>query len=356
MLGKKSPYIVSLPLALLFFVAVVSRSAIASEPNGITEPMSGATLAGSIHIKGVADDPSFGAWQLDLLPGGSDKLAFYITRDTKPMPTTGSLKKIDTYLYPNGPYLLRLRVIRNDGNYDEYSVPITINNTVPVPTSGITSPPNGARVKCLVPILGFANDPIFRKWQLDLLPGGDENQASFLERGASLDEAERTFTQLDTTTFPDGTYLLRLRVVGQDGQYDSYYSWITIDNSTLSKACNCSSTQDAIPAGPNGIATPADGAVITNLFLVCGIADDPNFSAWHLDLLFLGNVSQAVLVARGSSPDRTNAPLTQLDPTALPEGKYGLRLSVSRLDNTHEEYTSYFYVAHSAPTPTPQSP
>ncbi|MBI5031578.1 MAG: hypothetical protein HZB51_13705 [Chloroflexi bacterium] len=350
MVEKKSRGLVSVLLASLCFITVVFDFATASEPNGITEPPRGATLAGSVQIKGVADDLNFAAWQLDLLPSGDEKLAFFVARDTSPKPATGSFKRVDTYLYPNGPYLLRLRVIRKDGNYDEYSVPLTINNTVPVPTSGITNPPNSARVKCLITIKGFANDPIFRKWQLDLLAGGDENQASFLERGASLDEAERTFTQLNTTTFPDGTYLLRLRVVGQDGQYDSYYSWITIDNSMLSKACNCSSTQDTVPAGPNGITTPADGAVVTGSFLVCGIADDPNFLAWQLDLLFLGDIKQAVLVARGGSPDRNNAPLTQLDATALPDGKYGLRLSVSRIDNTHEEYTTYFYVAHSPPT------
>jgi hypothetical protein len=35
---------------------------------------------------------------------------------------------LDTTQYPNGTHTLRLRIVRTDFNYDEYSVTITIAN------------------------------------------------------------------------------------------------------------------------------------------------------------------------------------------------------------------------------------
>ena len=39
-------------------------------------------------------------------------------------------QKIDTTAFPNGEHALRLRVVRGDGNYDEYIVKFTIANAV----------------------------------------------------------------------------------------------------------------------------------------------------------------------------------------------------------------------------------
>ena len=40
-------------------------------------------------------------------------------------------------------------------------------------TNGITTPKDGATVSGAVDVTGYASDPNFSKWQLDLLPGGD---------------------------------------------------------------------------------------------------------------------------------------------------------------------------------------
>jgi hypothetical protein len=42
----------------------------AAMTNGITGPKNGATVSGTVEVKGYASDPSFMEWQLDLLPGG----------------------------------------------------------------------------------------------------------------------------------------------------------------------------------------------------------------------------------------------------------------------------------------------
>ncbi len=49
--------------------------------------------------------------------------------------------------------------------------------------NGITSPAADAEVSGVVSVQGVAVHPTFRKWQLDLLMGGDERQAHFLAVG-----------------------------------------------------------------------------------------------------------------------------------------------------------------------------
>ena len=52
-------------------------------------------------------------------------------------------------------------------------------------TNGITSPKDGATVSGKVDVKGYASDPSFMKWQLDVLPGGNANAAIFLASGES---------------------------------------------------------------------------------------------------------------------------------------------------------------------------
>ena len=50
-------------------------------------------------------------------------------------------------------------------------------------SNGINAPKDGASVSGVATIKGYASDPSFSKWQLDLLPGGDGNAAIFLALG-----------------------------------------------------------------------------------------------------------------------------------------------------------------------------
>ncbi len=340
---------------LILVVGILSApitltSASAAGPNGITKPLDGATVSGSVYVDGIADDPNFGAWQLDLLPGGDEKQAILLAQSATPNRIVDTFERLDTTAYSNGAYRLRLRVIKNDGNYDQYFISITINNTALATKNGITSPLDGATVNCIVPIKGIADDPNFGKWQLDLLAGGDPNQVVFLDHGFSPNKTGRTFTQLDTTAFPNGTHRLRLRVVRRDANYDESFIWITINNlAPITIPCQSpvSSSNTDSPVGPNGITNPIDGATVSGTVPVTGLADDPNFAAWQVDLLFGGDENQAVLMAWGKVRNRTGSAFTQLDTSALPDGKYGLRLSISRKDTTSERHTIYITVANS---------
>ncbi len=94
-------------------------------------------------------------------------------------------------------------------------------------TNGFTNLPDGATISGTVEVQGYASDPNFQKWQLDVLPGGDPNAAIFVALGEEAGEFSYT---LDTTAFPNGDHALRLRVVRSDGNYDEYVAKFTLAN------------------------------------------------------------------------------------------------------------------------------
>ena len=101
------------------------------------------------------------------------------------------------------------------------SVPLAVAAQTQATENGITSPADGATVSGVIEIRGYANDPNFSKWQLDLLPSGEADQAAFLAVG--LNSGVFTHT-LDTANLPAGEHALRLRVVRTDSNYNEYTS------------------------------------------------------------------------------------------------------------------------------------
>jgi uncharacterized surface protein with fasciclin (FAS1) repeats len=93
--------------------------------------------------------------------------------------------------------------------------------------NGINAPKDGASVSGVATVKGYAGDPKFSKWQLDLLPGGDAKGAIFLALGEKPGEFSYT---LDTTGLPNGEHAFRLRVVRSDSNYDEYVSKFVIAN------------------------------------------------------------------------------------------------------------------------------
>jgi transforming growth factor-beta-induced protein len=113
-----------LALAALVLLSV-PLAAGAAGANGITTPANGATVSGVVDVKGTANNPAFSKWQLDLLPGGDANAAIFLALGEQPGDFSYSL---NTNPLPNGEHALRLRVVRSDGNYDEYVNKFTIAN------------------------------------------------------------------------------------------------------------------------------------------------------------------------------------------------------------------------------------
>jgi uncharacterized surface protein with fasciclin (FAS1) repeats len=102
-----------------------AAAAAAAPANGFTNLKDGATVSGKVELKGNASDPSFAKWQLDVLPGGDSNAAIFLAVGETP----GAFSQmIDTTAFPNGEHALRLRVVRGDGNYDEYVTKFVIAN------------------------------------------------------------------------------------------------------------------------------------------------------------------------------------------------------------------------------------
>ena len=92
----------------------------------IAAPKAGATVSGVVTVTGVAAHPGFRKWQLDLLLDGAAE-TFLAVGET-PLPAPGEFLRWDTTLYPNGRHLLRLRIVHEGMNYDEYFAPVVVEN------------------------------------------------------------------------------------------------------------------------------------------------------------------------------------------------------------------------------------
>lgn len=96
--------------------------------SGLVEPAEGATVRGVVTIKGVANHVTFQKWQLDLLLNEDEQQATSIGISAKPKPKVGAFLNWDTTQYPNGTHKLRLRVVHEGANYDEYLMTVIIDN------------------------------------------------------------------------------------------------------------------------------------------------------------------------------------------------------------------------------------
>ena len=94
----------------------------------------------------------------------------------------------------------------------------------------ITAPSANAIVSGTVTVEGFATHPTFRKWQLDLLLDGDADRATFLALGEKPIVAPSPLLTWDTTPYPNGEHLLRLRVVHSNLNYEEIFTPIVIMN------------------------------------------------------------------------------------------------------------------------------
>ncbi len=418
-LGLVAVLLLSLPFAAAAQTTGGTANATASTAaptNGITSPKDGAALSGTVEVKGYANSPSFQKWQLDLLPGGDPNAAIFLTLGE----TAGEFTySFDTSKLPAGEHALRLRVVRKDSNYDEYVTKFTIGGAAAggtktgettatatatstgakptatpaargtstaggattsaatsgmgVTTNGLAAPREGQAVNGEFVVRGYANDPNFMKWQLDLLPGGDSNGAIFL----ALGETSGVFTYtLNTTNYPAGEHVLRLRVVRNDSNYNEYLTKFTIGQAAAGAGAAAGGTTGSAASGSgstgggtaaasgtggttasgaagagaagagaattNGITAPKEGATVSGSVNVTGYASSPSFMKWQLDLLPNGDPNASAFLAFGENPGQFTY---TLDTTNLPAGKHALRLRVVRSDSNYDEYITNFTIA-----------
>lgn len=310
----------------------------ANDNNGFTTPAPGEVISGVIRLRGTAAASSFAKWQVDLLLFGDEARATFIAQARRAR-NNGNLGILDTTRYPDGDHRLRLRVVHGNYQHDEYFVPLTIDNSATAPlVNGITEPQDGDTVTRAIFIEGIARGSQFEKWQLDLLHNGNPAQASTLATGNRPMIMAGEFTELDTMKLRNGAYQLRLRVVYAGSNYEETLTNIVVNNTYTPTAAN------------NGITRPEAGAILQEEQRVQGIADDPTFRKWQLDLVNPVTGDDTFL-AWGRVPRPTRGGFTTFDTTQYPDGVYQLRMRVVRGDYNYTEYFTTITIANRSAQP-----
>jgi hypothetical protein len=380
----KSWFRAVLVLAVLASLVVAPLFVSAQTENGITAPADGATVSGTVTITGYADDPNFKRWDLFVFPGGDDSGKLWVASGD----TAGEFSvDLDTTKYPDGEHALGLRVVTNPRqNYTEYTTSFTIANAeapaavaveeeaaveeaapvveeVAAPAEETAAPVNGfdaedgIEVSDTVTVTGYADTTGFVKWQLDVIPFGEADDAIFLATGKTAGEFSYA---LDTTAFPDGDHQLRLRIVDNTGNYDEYFVDVTVANGEAEPVAAVAATEavteteeaeaPAAIEAPAAVETPAngldleDGATVSGTVDVTGYADDANFKRWDLFIFPGGDENAKIWVASGSTAGEFTV---TLDTTQFPDGEhvFGLRVVTNPRQN-YTEYTTAFVVAN----------
>lgn len=121
--------------ALLLLLTLLPEVPLHAQGAGISSPAPGAAIVGDVPIIGSAVIDSFQKYELHYKqePSGDDAY-IYFTGGTTPI-VGGQLGVWAAGGLPPGNYSIRLRVVKQDGNYAEYYSPnLSVNQTAPSPT------------------------------------------------------------------------------------------------------------------------------------------------------------------------------------------------------------------------------
>jgi hypothetical protein len=117
--------------------AVLIAGPVAAQQGQITSPRDRTEVRGRVPIEGSATHPQFQKYEIHFGPEpnpGDQWTPISGSPFTVPV-VQGRLALWDTTILPDGIYSLRLRVVRLDGNYDDYFVRgIQVSNTRPTET------------------------------------------------------------------------------------------------------------------------------------------------------------------------------------------------------------------------------
>lgn len=169
--------------------------------------------------------------------------------------------------------------------------------------NGIHAPAAEAVVSGVVEVEGVAQHTGFRKWQLDLLLGGDAQQTRFIAVGEESQPEPDVLTALDTTRYPNGEHVLRLRVVYTGLNYDEFYTPIVIRNGLAASTADleiedaASATAEEAPAVAPARLPGPEILIARDGVLGAGVPDgrrwvevnvrDQTLTAWQGDVVVL---------------------------------------------------------------------
>ncbi|MCL4861955.1 MAG: hypothetical protein KJZ93_21240 [Caldilineaceae bacterium] len=350
--------------------------------NEITHPKPGDAIAGYAAIRGYAVTNSFRRYDVHIAVAGSESWQWLATSMTPVYDDVIHL--LDTTAHPDGRYDLRVRALRDDGNYTESflrrveirnarpptattafnelgtALP-TMTPTVATPTEtptpefisnipdgqGIFFPYNNGVVRGEVKVIGTANakpNTVYSRYELAIAPANADNWTLLI---SSTEQVwQNSIYKLDTRRFADGRYTLRLRIVYANGNYDEYQ----VRNLYIANVTTVN-LPTATPTPPvRGIFAPRSNEVISGTLSITGTANMLNFQRWEL-AWSPGEGEEWALLVSAETPV-VNSLIARLDLSLLPPGAYDLRLRIFNWNNQFEEYVVR-RLQIVAPTPTP---
>lgn len=352
--------------------------------NELTHPQAGDAVSGVVELHGTAASKAFRKYEVHIAVASSESWRWLLTNFEVVYDDT--VYRLDTHAYPDGFYDIRVRVIRDDGNYSEaFLRNLEIRNAhpptatpafnpqgtqLPTPTptlptatptpipefisnisdgQGIFAPYTNQVVRGLVRVVGTVNGKPnipYARFELALSPNG-YNRWDFLF-GSDQQFWQAPIYTWDTRQWPDGAYDLRLRVIYENGNYDEYQVRnLAVANYTAVYRPTATATPQT-----KGIFIPASGAMVTGTIAITGTATVANFQRWELSWSTSGKEEWSLLV--DSTIPLSNNLLARLDLTHLPIGFYDLRLRVFNWSNQYVDYFSRrLQIAPPTPTPPP---
>ncbi len=131
-----------------------------------------------------------------------------------------------------------------------------VSQTAPESVAAISSPQDGGVLSGTVTIVGTAIDPAFRQYELTVLPdptpGGA--QGTPVQPPIAQQVRDGILGAWDTTTSPDGYYILRLTVARSDDTTLTAEVHVQVFNATPTPPPTPTATET--PTAPPGTATP----------------------------------------------------------------------------------------------------
>jgi hypothetical protein len=220
---------------------------------GIYAPVSGAIVRGLAPIIATVNGDRyfpFERYELAISPAGADNWTWLYAGEQQFW--QDEIFQLDTRLFDDGYYDIRLRNVFTDGNYGEYFVRnIQFVNDFFIeasPGPGITFPHDGSVVSDIVDFRGTATDPNFLRWELYWSPASADTWSFLVSSDRQVENS--LLARLDLNQLPYGAYDFRLRIVRQDTNYDDYEVrnvWLT--SPTPTPLPTSTPTMTSTPAG-----------------------------------------------------------------------------------------------------------
>jgi uncharacterized surface protein with fasciclin (FAS1) repeats len=370
--------------SLLILALVLPVAAGAQSASGLISPEDGATVSGTVEVKANFPGSPYVRWDLFILPGGNDSGKIWVASGDQAGEASLSL---DTTQFPDGEHAFSLRLVKEDGNYDEQITNFTIANAgaaASAPAAASTEVKDivdtavaAGSFKTLVaavqaaslvdtlkgdgPFTVFApTDEAFAKLPAGTVEGllkdpkalsnillyhvvPGKVMASQVADGLTAKTAQGsnvTFSIVDGKAKINDATIVTTDIETSNGVIH------VIDSVILPPAAapaSAASELAAVAAPTSGLVSPADGATLKGTVDVEANFPGSPYVRWDLFILPGGDDSAKIWVASGEEAGEATLPL---DTTQYPNGEHAFSLRLVKSDGNYDEQIVPFTIAN----------